>query len=387
MNVSELRARFSELFGGECRVFFAPGRVNLIGEYTDFNGGHVLPFALGEGTYLGIRPRTDGAFNMFSVNFPASGVVSAPTEALSCNVGLGWCDYPLGVLWALRERGLDVRAGADMLFFGDIPSGAGLSSSASIEVLTAYAFNAVFNFGLALPDMALIGRRAENEYVGVNCGIMDQFVIALGRAGCAVFLDTETLEFEYVPANIDGAAIMLMNTNKRRSLGESKYNERRRECEEALRDVNAAERVESWGVLDEAAFERLRGAIKDEASMRRARHAVSENLRTVSAVSALRAGSARELGRLMTASHASLRDDFEVTGVELDALVESALRQRGVFGARMTGAGFGGCAVALVEAGEAERFTENVKREYYSKTGLSADIWRVCAGGGPREEA
>lgn len=384
MNTEELRGAFRRRYGGDCRVFFAPGRVNLIGEYTDFNGGHVLPCALSQGTYMAVRPRTDGQLNLFSLGYPDSGAAAASVSGLAYNESAAWRNYPLGALWALERRGCPI-CGADMLFAGDLPTCAGLSSSASIEVLTVFAFNTLCGPGLSLADMAFVGQEAENGFVGVNCGIMDQFAIAMGRRGKAVFLDTGTLEYEYVPTVPPGAAIMIMNTNKRRGLGESKYNERRRECEAALRDVSCAAPVAAWGAIDEAEFDRLKVNISSPTAMRRAQHAVSENTRTVRAAEALREGDAAALGRLMTESHASLRDDFEVTGFELDAIVSAALAQPGVYGARMTGAGFGGCAVALIDEARVDSFAKAVERAYAEKTGLCANVWRITAGDGPME--
>ncbi len=378
---------FQDIFGvgGEIRAFFAPGRVNLIGEHTDYNGGHVFPCALTIGTYAVARRRGDRVCRFYSENFPDLGVLTAPLDGLSKNPDLDWANYPLGVVWSFGEKGLPIESGFDLLLFGNIPNASGLSSSASVEIVTGVMLRSLFGIDVTNTELALLGQYAENRFVGMNCGIMDQFVIANGKEDCAVFLDTSTLKFEYAPVVLSTQKIVIVNTNKRRGLKDSKYNERRAECEGALRDLQTKLPIRNLCDLSREEFDANAYLISSEVRKKRARHAVYENCRTLDAVQALNAGDLAMFGRLMNASHVSLRDDYEVTGVELDTIAEAAWTQRGVIGARMTGAGFGGCAVSIVENDAVDDFISNVGRSYRQKIGYDASFYTVSIGGCGRE--
>ena len=377
--------RFQEIYGDSegVKVFFAPGRVNLIGEHTDYNGGHVFPCALTIGTYGAARRRNDRKLRFFSMNFESVGVVESSLDELTPSGQAGWTNYPKGVMWAFEERGMKIPSGMDILLYGTIPNGSGLSSSASVEVLTGFILRDFFGFAVSNQDLALIGQYAENHFNKVNCGIMDQFAIAMGKKDHAIFLDTADLSYEYAPITLKGAKIVIACSNKKRGLGESKYNERRSECETALSELQKEIKIESLGDLDEAAFEKYQGAISSEVCRRRAKHAVFENQRTIRAVEALKKGDITEFGQLMNASHISLRDDYEVTGPELDALVEAAWSIPGVIGSRMTGAGFGGCTVSIVKDEAIDGFIEKVGSIYENKIGYKADFYVVEIGDGP----
>jgi len=379
--------RFKEIFGteGKFKTYFAPGRVNLIGEHTDYNGGHVLPCALTMGTYATVREREDRICNFYSVNFDELGILSSSIDNLVYNENENWINYPKAVIWALKDEGYDINHGFDIVYYGTIPNRAGLSSSASLEVLTAYILKDMFKLDIDNTKIALITQKAENKYVGVNCGIMDQFVIANGKNDNAVFLDTATLEYTYVPIKLEGAKIVIMNTNKKRGLGDSKYNVRRLECEKALEELQQAGlNIKTLGELTEEEFEQNKDAIKDEIRQKRAKHAVYENQRTLKAVQALKENDLELFGKLMAESHNSLRDDYEVTGIELDTLVEVASKQDGVIGARMTGAGFGGCAVSIVKNDKVDRFIRKVEEGYIAKIGYHPDCYVVSVGDGPK---
>ena len=377
--------KFKELFGaeGDIRVYFAPGRVNLIGEHTDYNGGHVFPCALTIGTYGVARKREDKTLRFYSMNFEHLGVLESSVEDLKQEKEADWTNYPKGVIWAFGQREMKVEQGMDLLLFGNIPNGSGLSSSASVEVMTGYILKCLFGFDVTLQDIALIGQYAENNFNGVNCGIMDQFAIAMGKADHAIFLDTATLRYEYAPIKLTGAKIVISCTNKKRGLGDSKYNERRSECETALAEIQEVVGINSLGDLSEEQFEQYQSAIKDETRIRRAKHAVYENQRTLKAVEALQKQDVNLFGELMNASHVSLRDDYEVTGVELDTMVEEAWKVEGVIGSRMTGAGFGGCTVSIVKEEAVETFKEQVGKAYKDKIGYAADFYVVDIGDGP----
>lgn len=381
----ELMKEFIEIFGagGEVKSYFAPGRVNLIGEHTDYNGGHVFPCALTIGTYAVARKRNDKKLRFYSKNFVQMGILESSIENLEYKKEDNWTNYPKGVIWALGEKGYHVDSGMDILYFGNIPNGSGLSSSASIEVLTAYVLKDLCQIDIDMVQIALIGQYAENKFNGVNCGIMDQFAIAMGKADHAIFLDTADLSYEYAPIVLENAKIVILNTNKKRGLGDSKYNERRSECEKALEELQKVVSIQSLGELTEEKFEEFKSAIASEVRMKRARHAVYENQRTIQAVDALKNKDLARFGELMIASHHSLKNDYEVTGMELDTLVEEALKQTGVIGARMTGAGFGGCAVSIVENDAVERFIEAVGKAYKEKIGYDADFYVVEVGNGP----
>ena len=377
--------RFQEIFGaeGEIGVYFAPGRVNLIGEHTDYNGGHVFPCALTIGTYGAVRKRNDNKIRFYSMNFEHLNVIESSLDDLTPRKNAGWTNYPKGVMWALREKGYEIPCGIDLMLFGNIPNGSGLSSSASVEVLTGYILNDLFDLGISNQDLALLGQFSENNFNGVNCGIMDQFAIAMGKKDHAIFLDTADLSFEYAPIKLEGAKIVISCSNKKRGLGDSKYNERRAECEEALEEIRQKVKVDSLGDLSEEQFEEVRDAIKDATRQKRAKHAVYENQRTIKAVQALKANDIELFGKLMNASHVSLRDDYEVTGIELDTLVEEAWKVEGVIGSRMTGAGFGGCTVSIVKDDAVDTFIEKVGTAYKAAIGYAADFYVVQIGDGP----
>lgn len=383
----KIRTKFEELFGneGEIKEYFAPGRVNLIGEHTDYNGGHVFPCALTMGTYAVARKRNDNKIRLYSMNFENLGILESTIDDLKYNKNEDWINYPKSMVWALKEDGFNIDRGFDIVYLGTIPNGAGLSSSASIEVLTGFVLKDLFGLDVDMTKIALLGQKAENKYIGVNCGIMDQFIIANGKKDCAIFLDTANLEYEYAPVKLENAKIVIMNTNKKRGLGDSKYNERRAECEEALKELQQKLDIKSLGELTEQEFEENKYLIKSEIRQKRAKHAVYENRRTVKAVEALKENKIDLFGKLMIASHNSLRDDYEVTGKELDTLVEESLKQDGVIGARMTGAGFGGCAVSIVKSDKVDDFIKNVGKGYKDKIGYNADFYAVEIGDGPRK--
>ena len=377
--------KFKELFGGEGEigVYFAPGRVNMIGEHTDYNGGHVFPCALTIGTYGVARKREDKKLRFYSMNFEQLGVIESSVEDLKPEKEADWTNYPKGVMWAFGEKGMKVTQGMDIVLFGNIPNGSGLSSSASVEVLTGFILRDMFGFDVTNQDLALIGQYSENKFNGVNCGIMDQFAIAMGKKGNAIFLDTATLQYEYAPIELADAKIVISCSNKKRGLGGSKYNERRSECERALAELKEVVKIESLGDLTEEQFEQYKDAIKEEVCKKRAKHAVYENQRTIHAVRALKENNVALFGKLMNESHVSLRDDYEVTGIELDTLVEEAWKIDGVIGARMTGAGFGGCTVSIVKDAAVETFIREVGAAYEKKIGYAADFYVVEIGDGP----
>ena len=377
--------KFAEIFGDAegVQVYFAPGRVNLIGEHTDYNGGHVFPCALTIGTYGAVRKRPDRKLRFYSMNFERLGVLESSLDELKPDPRADWTNYPKGVIWAFGEKGLEASAGMDFLLYGNIPNGSGLSSSASVEVLTGFILRDLFGFAVSNQDLALIGQYSENRFNGVNCGIMDQFAIAMGRKDHAIFLDTADLSYEYAPIKLEKAKIVIACSNKKRGLGDSKYNERRSECERALEELQKVCEANSLGELTEVAFEAHSDSIGSEVRQRRARHAVYENRRAIAAVSALRENDLAAFGRLMNASHISLRDDYEVTGAELDTLVEEAWKVEGVIGSRMTGAGFGGCTVSIVEEQAIDSFIARVGAAYQEKIGYPADFYVVEVGDGP----
>ena len=381
----KLLREFATAFGDNknAQVFFAPGRVNLIGEHTDYNGGHVFPCALTIGTYGVARKNECGRLRVYSMNFSEYGIIETDIRDLHYDTADRWANYPKGVLWALNEKGYAVTEGMDILYYGNIPNSSGLSSSASIEVLTAYITKTLQGMELDNITNALICQFAENKFNGVNCGIMDQFAIAMGKKDHAVFLDTSNLEYEYAPIKLDGMKIVIACSNKKRGLGDSKYNERRSECETALVELQKELKIQSLGELTEEEYENHKYLIQDEVRVRRARHAVYENQRTIKAVDALKGNRIEEFGRLMNASHVSLRDDYEVTGIELDTLVETSWKQDGVIGSRMTGAGFGGCTVSIVKDECVDAFIQNVGEVYLDKIGYKADFYVVEIGNGP----
>lgn len=381
----KLLEKFDELFksDGTEKVYFAPGRVNLIGEHTDYNGGHVFPCALTIGTYGVARRRNDNKLMLYSMNFDGLGVIQCSVESLKYKKEDDWTNYPKGVIWALKEKGYTIDNGMDILFYGNIPNGSGLSSSASIEVLTGFICKDLYGLDIDNINIALTSQYSENNFNGVNCGIMDQFAIAMGKENRAIFLDTATLEYTYAPINLAGYKIVILNTNKKRGLGDSKYNERRSECEEALRRLKTKLPINSLGELTEEEFEKNRYLIGDEVMEKRAKHAVYENRRTIMAVEALKNNDIETFANLINQSGDSLREDYEVTGIELDTLVEEARKQQGVICARMTGAGFGGCAVSIIKTEAVESAIENIGKAYKEKIGYNADFYVVDIGNGP----
>ena len=381
-----LLAKFGEVFE-DCegaKVYFAPGRVNLIGEHTDYNGGHVFPAALTLGTYGVARKRKDRKLRFYTMNYNRVDIVESSLDDLVPLKRTGWISYPKGVMWTFERRGMKMDLGMDLLLKGTIPGSSGLSSSASVEVLTGFILRDLYGFQVTNQELAIIGQYAENNYNGVNCGIMDQFAIAMGKKKHAIFLDTATLDYTYAPVKLKGARIIIACSNKRRGLADSKYNERRSECEKALQELQKVVVIDSLGELDEEQFERYKYAIQDKTRLKRARHAVYENQRTLKAVKVLQKNDIETFGKLMNESHISLRDDYEVTGMELDTLVEEAWKTDGVIGSRMTGAGFGGCTVSIVQKDAVKKFIKKVGKAYKKKVGYEADFYVVKLGNGPK---
>lgn len=377
--------KFEEIFGDADGVksYFAPGRVNMIGEHTDYNAGHVFPCALTIGTYAAARKRDDRKLRFYSMNFEQLGVLESFLDDLKPDPAADWTNYPKGVMWAFEEKGFTIPCGMDLVLNGNIPNGSGLSSSASVEVLTGFILRDLFGFEVGNQDLALIGQYSENKFNGVNCGIMDQFAIAMGKKEHAIFLDTADLSYEYAPIKLENAKIVIACSNKKRGLGDSKYNERRSECEVALAELQKVIGINGLGDLTQEQFDSYQSAIADEVRRKRAKHAVYENRRTIRAVEALKQNDIDLFGRLMNDSHVSLRDDYEVTGVELDTLVEEAWKIDGVIGSRMTGAGFGGCTVSIVRDGAIDTFITQVGKAYLDKIGYAADFYVVEIGDGP----
>lgn len=384
VNVTELKEKFSELFGheGEVKAYFAPGRVNLIGEHTDYNGGHVFPCALTIGTYGIIRPRTDRTVRFCSLNFSDMGIVEVSLNHLVPEEADGWTNYPKGVMWTFEKRGYHIPTGADILIYGDIPAGSGLSSSASLEVLTGLMLRDTYGFDISMVDLALIGQYSENNFNGMNCGIMDQFASAMGKKDCAIFLDTNTLKYEYAPINLPDAKIVITNSKVKHSLVSSAYNDRRRESETALKDLQTVVDIKTLGDLTEEQFEQYKDAIKDPVNQRRAKHAVYENQRTIHAVEALKANDVVTFGKLINASHISLRDDYETSCEETDILAELAWNVPGVLGSRITGGGFGGCTVSIVKTESVDLFIQTVGSAYEERTRHKAEFYVVDIGDG-----
>lgn len=380
---------FEQQFGDTegVRLFFAPGRVNLIGEHTDYNGGHVFPCAISLGTYAAARKRTDRVMRFFSVNFEKLGVISTSLDDLTPSKQAGWINYPKGVVWAFAQKGHPIDCGFDMVIYGDIPNGSGLSSSASLEVLTGEMLRSFFGMEdvLTNEDLAFIGQYSENEYNGMKCGIMDQFASAMGKEGNAIFLDTNSMEFEYAPLNLAGMKLMVTNTNKKHSLVDSEYNLRREQCGRALADLQKKLDVKTLGDLSIEEYEANKSLIEDEVCRRRAKHAVYENQRTIEAVAALKAGDVEHFGKLMNESHVSLRDDYETSCKEADILAEEAWKIPGVLGSRITGGGFGGCTVSIVKDEAVEEFQKKLGEAYLEKVGYPASFYTLEIGGGPKE--
>lgn len=383
---NELQELFHSVFGSEAKdLFFAPGRINLIGEHTDYNGGHVFPAAITIGTYGAVRKRTDQRIRFYSENFTELGIIEGTLADLTYKKEDDWTNYPKGMIHYLLKEGYEINQGMDILFYGTIPNGAGLSSSASIELLMGVILNELFDLKINMLELVKTGKQVENQFIGVNSGIMDQFAIGMGKRDQAILLDTTTLDYELVPAEFGDYVIVIMNTNKRRELADSNYNERRAECELALSRLQSVLPIKALGELTDERFEENKEIIADERLMKRAKHAVTENQRTIKAKKALGENDLKSFGQLLNASHRSLKEDYEVTGIELDTLVTTAQKQVGVLGARMTGAGFGGCAIALVKETALESFIEQVGKVYKDKIGYSADFYIAKVDDGARK--
>ena len=377
--------KFAELFGNadSARFYFSPGRVNLIGEHTDYNGGHVFPCALTLGTYGAARRRDDRKLHFYSMNLDSFGIVEASLDDLTNKKAYNWANYLLGVVWAFAEKGYKLDQGFDMVIWGNIPNGSGLSSSASLEVLTGVILTDLFGItDLTMTDLALIGQYSENNFNGCNCGIMDQFAVAMGKKDNAIFLDTSTLKYEYAPIELKDAKIIITNSKVKHSLVDSAYNDRRRECAEALAELQAGVEIDSLGDLTPEEFESHKSLIKDPVRLKRAKHAVYENQRTIDAVSALKEGNIERFGELMNQSHISLRDDYEVSCEEIDILVDLAWKIPGVIGSRITGGGFGGCTVSIVKNDAVDTFIETIGEAYKEKVGHEAEFYTVDIGDG-----
>ena len=376
---------FAELFGDSegARFYFSPGRVNLIGEHTDYNGGHVFPCALTLGTYGGARKREDNKIHLYSMNLDSFGVVEASLDDLTNKKEYNWANYPLGIVWAFKEKGHTITSGFDMVIWGNIPNGSGLSSSASLEVLTGVILTDLFEIkDLSMTDLALIGQYSENNFNGCNCGIMDQFAVAMGKKDHAIFLDTSDLSYEYAPCVLDGAKIVITNSKVKHSLVDSAYNDRRNECAAALKALQSELDIQALGDLTPEEFEAHKSLIKDEIQLQRAKHAVYENQRTIDAVTALKAGDIERFGKLMNQSHISLRDDYDVSCEEIDILVDLAWKIPGVLGSRITGGGFGGCTVSIVKNESIDTFIETIGKTYLEKVGHEAEFYTVDIGDG-----
>ncbi|MFR6514103.1 MAG: galactokinase [Ruminococcus sp.] len=383
----KLFEKFEELFGdtSDAHLYFSPGRVNLIGEHTDYNGGHVFPCALTIGTYGAAKKRNDNKIHFYSMNLDNFGVIEVTLKDLSYHAEYNWANYPLGVVWAFAEKGYTLDTGFDMVIWGNIPNGSGLSSSASLEVLTGVILRDLYNIdALTMTDLALIGQYSENNFNGCNCGIMDQFAVAMGKADNAIFLDTSTLKFEYAPVKLKDAKIIITNSKVKHSLVDSAYNTRRQECADALAALQTVVSIESLGNLDMETFEKYKSVIGDPIKEQRAKHAVAENQRTIDAVAALKEDNIELFGQLMNQSHISLRDDYEVSCEEIDILVDLAWNTSGVIGSRITGGGFGGCTVSIVKNDAIDTFIETIGTAYKEKVGHEAEFYTVEIGDGAR---
>lgn len=383
MELNELKKAFLEAYNHEAeKVYFSPGRVNLIGEHTDYNGGHVFPCALSFGTNLLLAANDQKALRFKSLNMPE--IISLPLDQLLTPLpNNSWVNYPLGCIAQYIKRGFKLEQGYDILIWGNVPAGAGLSSSAAIEVVTACAFNDIFGAGYDRTELAKIGQLSEHEFAGVNCGIMDQFASAQGKKDHAIYLDCATLDFELVPVKLEGVKVVISNTHSPHKLDSGAYNARVAECKLAVEQLRTFRpNLQALAELSEAEFEEIKSAITDKVALMRATHVVGECQRTIDAVAALKAGDLTKFGQLMNASHVSLRDNYEVTGLHLDTLAEEAWKIDGVIGSRMTGGGFGGCTVSLVRDEAIPIFIEKVGAAYLEKTGIKADFYIAEIGDG-----
>lgn len=382
MKLEELKSAYEAAYHKPVTaIYFSPGRVNLIGEHTDYNGGFVFPCALSFGTYLLVAPNDEQKINFRSLNVEAVYSLEL-TQLTSPLPNKAWANYPLGVLAQFIKRGVAIEQGYDILFWGNVPAGAGLSSSAAMEVVTAFAFNELLGTGYDRTELAKIGQKAEHEFAGVMCGIMDQFASAQGKQDHAIYLNCDTLAFDLVPVKLEGIKVVVSNTHSPHHLDSGAYNDRVRQCQLAVQQISAVRPIKNLAELSQADFEQVEHAITDEVAHRRARHVVGEVQRTKDAVEALQQGDIDTFGKLMTQSHISLRDDYEVTGLQLDSLAEAAWKVEGVLGSRMTGGGFGGCTVSLVCDEAIPTFIEQVGAEYTEKTGLKADFYIAEIGDG-----
>ena len=382
MTIEQLKSAYEAAYQKSATdIFFAPGRVNLIGEHTDYNGGFVFPCALSFGTYLLLSPNNEQKINFRSLNMEV--VYALGLDELTAPLpDKAWANYPLGVIAQFIKRGVSITQGYDILFWGNVPAGAGLSSSAAMEVVTAFAFNELLGTGYDRTELAKIGQKAEHEFAGVMCGIMDQFASAQGKQDHAIYLNCDTLAFDLVPVKLEGIKVVVSNTHSPHHLDSGAYNDRVRQCQLAVQQISSVRPIKNLAELSQADFEQVDHAITDEVAHRRARHVVGEVQRTKDAVEALQQGNIELFGKLMTQSHISLRDDYEVTGLQLDSLAEAAWKVEGVLGSRMTGGGFGGCTVSLVREEAIPTFIEQVGAEYTEKTGLKADFYIAEIGDG-----
>ena len=384
MTIEQLKAKFIEKFGeGDVSGYFSPGRVNLIGEHNDYNGGFVFPCALSFGIYCLIRKTERKTVKFASLDMPFEAEVNV--EDLNKAIGKEWVNYPIGVFAQFMKKGLTFDKGADMLFYGDVPTGAGLSSSAALEVVTGVVINDMYGFGIDRIELAKMGQKAEHEYALVNCGIMDQFASAMGKKDHAIFLNCDTLAYELVPVKLEGVKIVISNTNSPHKLDSGKYNERVAECQAAVKAIQPFQQINALGEISWEDFLKVEGKIENDTVRRRARHVVSEIQRTEDAVKELKAGNLVRFGELMNGSHDSLRDDYEVTGFELDTMVEEGRKIEGVIGTRMTGGGFGGCTVSLVKDDAVEAFIQQVGANYEEKTGLKPVFYVAEIGDGGKK--
>ncbi|MFA5817684.1 MAG: galactokinase [Bacteroidales bacterium] len=382
MDTKNFTDKFYEKYGNRNEkpvLFFSPGRVNLIGEHTDYNGGFVFPCALNYGTYLLIRKIEGNILKFSTINFNDD--VETELKGLFVNTSKKWINYPLGVINEFLKKGIKI-SGLEFLYYGDVPNGAGLSSSASIEMVTAVALNEFYNAGFGTLELVKMSQKAENEFVGMNCGIMDQFAVGFGKKDHAIFLNCDTLSFENVPIILNDCSLIITNTNKRRGLTDSKYNERRGECDKAVELLQAYKPIRNLSELNTGEIHLLEKYIKDPVVRKRAKHVISENGRVVEAVKVLKGNNIIRFGELLNLSHDSLKDDYEVTGIELDTLVYEGRKLPGVIGTRMTGAGFGGCTVSIVRKADSAKFMSELAAVYQKKTGLVPDFYQPEIGNG-----
>lgn len=367
------------------RMFFAPGRVNLIGEHTDYNGGHVFPVAISFGTYAFAQLRDDNKLRFHSMNFPDNGIIECDLADLTYDTKHSWANFPKGMIKYFIEAGFEIDCGMDVMIYGNIPNSSGLSSSASLEIVTGVMLECLFSLSIDRVKMIQIAQLVENEYIGVNCGIMDQFIIGKGKKDHAMLLNSETLQYHHAPIKLKSHTIVIINTNKQRALVDSKYNERRTQCDQALTALQAEISIDNLCQLTTSEFEQHKHLITNQTDQKRAKHVVYENERTLKALKELQQNNLPAFGKLMNESHVSLQQDYEVTGIELDTIAHNAWEQPGVIGARMTGAGFGGCAIAIVEKTEVDNFKENIKRIYLEKVGYQPTFYIADIGDGAKE--